>query len=1027
MERAADVALRLAGRHAGMVFVADDLAAWLVFILAEAGRKRLTSLVLGDAQQRTLRSAATAAVQRTAAELRPDDAELADQVAMVISQVFSEPVQDSPLARQATLLEALQAGIAGQLAVLDDASLTGTGQSSADVLGVPGTVVAAKLTSYLLQEILALGSRGGPLVPLANQLNHDFTHLQGERIEEVLGRLDNNVRKALTYVNLAITTAAPDDRSRYLVGVMPPTAECFQDRDQARQLREPEGDQNGTSWHVLIGTGGVGKTQLAAHYARRVWRAGKIDVLVWVSATSRAMIVSQYAQAASAVTGAGLTDLDRAASRFQAWMQTTDKRWLVVLNEVADPADARGLWPPDNPHGQVILTTRRRDAVLTDAGRKVIDIGVFSPDQSVAYLTAKLAAHPEHNLDDPDQIAGLADDLGNLPLALAQAAAYLIDEGMDCATYRQLLADRRRTLQELEPANSGLPDDQSNALSATWSLSLDLADQQPPHGLARPMLRLASMLDPNGIPEAILLAPAVLDYLAVHRARADQRTNQSAPPVPAADARRVIRCLHRLGLAEHTWSRPPQMVRVHSLLQRVTRDSCTGQELDQLAQTAASAIYATWPENERDSALTQAMRSNTEFLYDNAAESLWHEQAHPVLLRAGQSIGQSGLLVSAGLYYEKLLAAAISKLGPDHPDTLMIRANRARWRGRLDPVTSSTECADLARDYERILGPQHRETLNARFWQAYWAGEAGNVTGAGQALQQLLEDQTRMLGPDDQDTLRTRHNLIWFYCRHVEWEDDSRRVDAWTEMNRLLEDEVRVLGSDHPDTLTTRYAIATMAAGHVSPLQTIYDVEGILQDQVRVLGPDHPDTLASRYTLTYSRNLMNSFTPDGVLKSKAETKGLVEDLCRVLGPDHHLVFNARAMLAHRFLLGDPVGEESAYQELLNDQLRVFGPDHPEIEHTRQALQFARWRATKYREANKLPETVPRGKVMSDNGRFSHYLDIEGHDLGEAISKKTPVTALCGWSWVPKRFSQEGDGTNNLPVCPDCKSIHDSPF
>ena len=55
---------------------------------------------------------------------------------MVVSQVFSEPVPGAPLAGHATVLEALQAGIAGRLAVLDDASLTGAGQSSAAVLGV---------------------------------------------------------------------------------------------------------------------------------------------------------------------------------------------------------------------------------------------------------------------------------------------------------------------------------------------------------------------------------------------------------------------------------------------------------------------------------------------------------------------------------------------------------------------------------------------------------------------------------------------------------------------------------------------------------------------------------------------------------------------------------------------------------------------------------------------------------------------------------------------------------------------------
>ncbi|MGO9965027.1 MAG: hypothetical protein ACLPUG_16575, partial [Acidimicrobiales bacterium] len=165
------------------MFIADDLGAWLTFILAEAGHKKLTSLVLGDEQERALRLAARAAVQRTAEELRPSDEVQAEQLAMVVGQVFAEPVRGDPLANHATVLEALRAGIAAQLAVLDDHTLTGTGQSSADVMGVPGTVVTEKLTVHLVWEIMHRGSGGGPLAPLANQLNHEMTHLQGQRIE----------------------------------------------------------------------------------------------------------------------------------------------------------------------------------------------------------------------------------------------------------------------------------------------------------------------------------------------------------------------------------------------------------------------------------------------------------------------------------------------------------------------------------------------------------------------------------------------------------------------------------------------------------------------------------------------------------------------------------------------------------------------------------------------------------------------------------------------------------------------------
>ena len=150
-----------------MVFVADDLGAWLVALLADAGRKKLTTVVLGTDQERALRQAATAVVKLTAEDLRPDSGERAEELTSVISQVFSAPVPDAPLAGHATLLEALQAAIARQLAPLDNRGLTGTGQSSADLLGVSASVLADKLTGHLVRGIAIRGARGGPLALLA--------------------------------------------------------------------------------------------------------------------------------------------------------------------------------------------------------------------------------------------------------------------------------------------------------------------------------------------------------------------------------------------------------------------------------------------------------------------------------------------------------------------------------------------------------------------------------------------------------------------------------------------------------------------------------------------------------------------------------------------------------------------------------------------------------------------------------------------------------------------------------------------
>ena len=112
---------------AGVVFVADDLGSWLVGLLADAARKKLTALLLGDEQSRALRQAATAAVQATAVETSPSGGEQAEQLGMVISEVFRTPMPDASLGKRGTLLEGLQEGIATQLAVLDDATLTGTG------------------------------------------------------------------------------------------------------------------------------------------------------------------------------------------------------------------------------------------------------------------------------------------------------------------------------------------------------------------------------------------------------------------------------------------------------------------------------------------------------------------------------------------------------------------------------------------------------------------------------------------------------------------------------------------------------------------------------------------------------------------------------------------------------------------------------------------------------------------------------------------------------------------------------------
>lgn len=190
---------------------------------------------------------------------------------------------------------------------------------------------------------------------------------------------------------------------------------------------------------------------------------------------------------------------------------------------------------------------------LAGGGRRLVTVGLFTADEAVTYLTTALAAHDHH--EPADQLAGLAEDLVYLPLALSQAAAYLIDADLDCATYRNQLANRARILTAVLPDPTVLPDDQPTTVAAAWSLSLQRADQLRPAGLARPMLQLAAVLDPNGIPAPVLESPPALAHLAQHRTAA-ALGQAHVDHVTAPDARGALRALHRLSLVDHTPDTP---------------------------------------------------------------------------------------------------------------------------------------------------------------------------------------------------------------------------------------------------------------------------------------------------------------------------------------------------------------------------------------------------------------------------------------------------------------------------------------
>ncbi|EOD68945.1 tetratricopeptide repeat protein [Amycolatopsis vancoresmycina] len=674
------------------------------------------------------------------------------------------------------------------------------------------------------------------------------------------GSVDGNVVQARDIGSLTVRSGpetvvihqhAPDPGWPRRFGVVPPLAHCYQRR---AVLGEASPDERG---FVLSGLGGVGKTQLAAEHAERRWAAGELDLLIWITAESRGAIQSGYA-AAAGLTGQRSDDAGQDASRLLAWLAGTTVRWLVVLDDVATVADLRDLWPPATGTGQFVVTTRRRDAALGGRRRRLVGVELFTPTESMAYLTEKLAERP----DLADGAAALAADLGHLPLALAQATAYLLDEGLTCAAYRTRLADRRRALADLLPEPDALPDDHRGPLPAAWSLSVERADQARPAGLARPLMELAALLDANGIPVAVLTAPPALAHLA----------GVTGHDVDAESVRSALHTLHRLSLA----TVDADVLRMHALVQRVVRERMPASHRTSVAVAAARALLDSWPAPKGGTPFEQTLRANGLALHANAAGELITTDAYPVLVQVGRSLGYSGLAAEAAAYFEDLLATATAALGDGHPATIAVLRHVARWRGGRGDAAGAVAAFD--RVYRHLLGERgadHPDTLLARSNRARWRGDAGDAAGAVAELEAVLADLTRVFGPAHPHTLTT-HRIL------ARWRSEAGDpAGAVATLEALLPETARVFGPDDPNTLLARGDLARWRGEAGDAPNAAAEFTGLVADLSRALGPEHPYTLLAGYhRIAWSRAAGRLGDP------KAELGALLTVMSRVLGPDH---------------------------------------------------------------------------------------------------------------------------------------------
>ena len=682
------------------------------------------------------------------------------------------------------------------------------------------------------------------------------------------------------------------------VGAVPPLADCYQERAEAGRLAEiMDGGGTAVLTQVLSGLGGVGKSQLAVGYARAA--AARSDLLVWISAITRDAVLSAYAEAAGRLGYRLAREPGQAADWFLNWLATdSDRDWLIVLDDVTDPAHLRGLWP-QGPRGRTLVTTRRTDAVLTERGRRLLPVGLYAPDEAVRYLGRKLGDQADHA--DLAEAAELAADLGHLPLALAQAAAFMLDRGESCAGYRRRLRDRRRTLADLFPEDA-LADDYQATIAATWSISVDLADRLAPVGRSRPLLELAGVLDPNGFPAELVATGAVTTWL------------DPEHPDPAS-ARDALHNLARLSLLELDPGGGPNAVRVHALVQRAVRESLAEDRLPAVALAAADALEELWPESATTPQLLQTLGANARTVIPHAGTALWREGVHGVLFLVGHSYVYRGLNDTSRAHVAAVVRDAQRHLGTDHPDVLQARYVMAGLRSDEDAAAALVESRSVVSDCARVLGPDDTLTMQARALVVNCLEQAGDPAAAVVECEALLRDYRRVFGADAPDTMSVRAALARSRGKAGE------HAVAVAELTELMADAARLFGPDHQITqeAAAELAEARTAGGLDATLAAYAD---LVRDRTTVLGADDPRTLAARLAGAKARYLAGD--PAG---AAADLEDLLPDAERVLGAEHDDVLQTRAVLAHCH--GDAGHPETAVdllENLLSGLVMALGPD-----------------------------------------------------------------------------------------------------